>query len=125
MRSVPGGTYLVLQSGLVRKRITLPDTSLEYIPTNMQHLTEVVIEDGAMVGIQKLYVRACRVLESLPRGIENLVNLQELHLSHVSDQLVERIRGEEGVDRWSVKHIPAIKHHFRTEDGSFYVSLSS
>ncbi|KAF3601442.1 hypothetical protein Bca52824_085401 [Brassica carinata] len=91
----------------------------------MQHLTEVVIEDGAMVGIQKLYVRACRVLESLPRGIENLVNLQELHLSHVSDQLVERIRGEEGVDRWSVKHIPAIKHHFRTEDGSFYVSLSS
>lgn len=91
----------------------------------MRHLTEVVIEEGAMVGIQKLYVRACRVLESVPRGIENLVNLQELHLSHVSDQLVERIRGEEGVDRWSVKHIPAIKHHFRTEDGSFYVSLSS
>ncbi|KAL0691604.1 hypothetical protein Bca4012_091283 [Brassica carinata] len=91
----------------------------------MQHLTEVVIEEGAMVGIQKLYVRACRVLKSVPRGIENLVNLQELHLSHVSDQLVERIRGEEGVDRWRVQHIPAIKHHFRTEDGSFYVSLSS
>ncbi|KAH0944099.1 hypothetical protein HID58_003736 [Brassica napus] len=91
----------------------------------MKHLKEVVIEDGAMVGIQKLYIRACRVLESVPRGIKNLVNLQELHLSHVSDQLVERIRGEEGVDRSRVKHIPAIKHHFRTEDGSFYVSLSS
>ncbi|CAH8356342.1 unnamed protein product [Eruca vesicaria subsp. sativa] len=84
----------------------------------MQHLKEVVIEEGAMFELQKLY-------ESVPKGIENLVNLQELHLSHVSDQLVERIRGEEGVDRWRVKHIPAIKHHFRTDNGSFYVSLSS
>ncbi|KAG2318183.1 hypothetical protein Bca52824_021305 [Brassica carinata] len=91
----------------------------------MQHLKEVVIEGGAMFELQKLYVRACRVLESVPKGIENLVNLQELHLSHVSDQLVERIRGEEGVDRWRVKHIPAIKHHFRTDNGSSYVSLSS
>ncbi|KAF8094635.1 hypothetical protein N665_0358s0017 [Sinapis alba] len=91
----------------------------------MQHLTEVIIEDGAMFELQKLYVRACRVLESVPKGIENLVNLQELHLSHVSDQLVERIRGECGVDRWRVKHIPAIKHHFKTDNGSLYVSLSS
>ncbi|KAJ0244368.1 Disease resistance protein RPM1 [Hirschfeldia incana] len=89
----------------------------------MRHLKEVVIEDGAMFELQKLYVRACIVLESVPKGIENLVNVQELHLSHVSDQLVERIRGEEGVDRSRVKHIPAIMHHFRTEDGSFYVGF--
>uniref|UniRef100_M4FGX8 Rx N-terminal domain-containing protein n=1 Tax=Brassica campestris TaxID=3711 RepID=M4FGX8_BRACM len=55
----------------------------------MQHLTEVVIEDGVMFGLQKLYVKARRVLESVQKGIENLVNLQELHLSHVSDQLVD------------------------------------
>lgn len=91
----------------------------------LQHLKEVVIEDGAMSELQKLHVRDCRGLESVPKGIENLVNLQELHLSHVSDQLVERIRGEGSVDRSRVKHIPTIKHHFRTDDGSFYVSLSS
>ncbi|RID81011.1 hypothetical protein BRARA_A03629 [Brassica rapa] len=77
----------------------------------MQHLTEVVIEDGVMFGLQKLYVKARRVLESVQKGIENLVNLQELHLK--------------GVVRSRVKHIPAIKHHFRNENGSFYVSLSS
>ncbi|ESQ49330.1 hypothetical protein EUTSA_v10020008mg [Eutrema salsugineum] len=91
----------------------------------MQNLAVVVIEDGTMLGLQKLYVRACRGLESVPKGIEKLMNLQELHLSHVSDQLVERIRGEGSVDRSRVKHIPAIKHHFRTNNGSFYVSLSS
>ncbi|CAH2054714.1 unnamed protein product [Thlaspi arvense] len=92
---------------------------------HMQHLREVVIEDGAMFGLQKLYVRDCRGLESVPRGIENLVNIQELHLSHVSHQLVERIGGEGSVDRSRVKHIPAIRHHFRNDNGSFYVSLSS
>ncbi|VVB06755.1 unnamed protein product [Arabis nemorensis] len=91
----------------------------------MKHLTQVVIEDGAMFELQKLHVRDCRGLESVPKGIENLVNLQELHLSHVSYQLVERIRGERSVDRSRVKHIPTIKHHFRNDDGSFYVSLSS
>ncbi|VVA96773.1 unnamed protein product [Arabis nemorensis] len=91
----------------------------------MKHLTQVVIEDGALFELQKLHVRDCRGLESVPKGIENLVNLQELHLSHVSDQLVERIRGERSVDRSRVKHIPTIKHHFRNDDGSFYVSLSS
>uniref|UniRef100_A0A1J3H780 Disease resistance protein RPM1 n=1 Tax=Noccaea caerulescens TaxID=107243 RepID=A0A1J3H780_NOCCA len=29
----------------------------------MQHLTEVVIEDGAMIELQKLYIKACRGLE--------------------------------------------------------------
>ncbi|KAL1211917.1 Disease resistance protein RPM1 [Cardamine amara subsp. amara] len=91
----------------------------------MQHLTQVVIEDGAMIGLEKLYIRACRGLESVPEGIEKLINLQELHLTHVSDQLVERIRGEGSIDRSRVKHIPAIKHYYRTDNGSFYVSLSS
>lgn len=80
----------------------------------MQHLTGVVIEYGAMIGLQKLYIRACRGLESVPEGIENLINLQELHLTHVSDQLVERIRGEGSIDWSRVKHIPAIKHYSRT-----------
>lgn len=91
----------------------------------MKHLTEVVIEDGAMFELQKLYIRACRGLESVPKGIENLINLQELHLIHVSNQLVEGISGDGSVDRSRVKHIPAIKHYFRTDNGSFYVSLSS
>ncbi|KFK38160.1 hypothetical protein AALP_AA3G076700 [Arabis alpina] len=91
----------------------------------MKHLTEIVIEDGAMFELQKLHVRDCRGLKTVPKGIETLVNIQELHLSHVSDELVERIRGERSVDRSRVKHIPTIKHHFRTDDGSHYVSLSS
>ncbi|XP_010486237.1 PREDICTED: disease resistance protein RPM1-like isoform X2 [Camelina sativa] len=91
----------------------------------MQHLTEVVVEGGAMFGLQKLYVRACRELEAVPKGIENLKDLQELHLTQVSDQLVQGISGEGSVDRSRVKHIPAIKHFFRTDKGTFYVSLSS
>lgn len=35
IRSAPGGTHLVLQSGLARKRTTLPDPSLEYLPIKM------------------------------------------------------------------------------------------
>ena len=39
IRSVPGRTHLVLQSGLARKRTTLPDPSLEYLPTNARGWT--------------------------------------------------------------------------------------
>ena len=34
IRPAPGGTHLVLQSGLTRKRTTLPSPNLEYLPTN-------------------------------------------------------------------------------------------
>ncbi|XP_010523649.1 PREDICTED: disease resistance protein RPM1-like [Tarenaya hassleriana] len=85
--------------------------------TGSPGLTEIVIQKGVMPGLEKLQIKECPEIESVPRGIESLVNLQELLLYYVSDQLVERINGEEREDYSRVKHIPAIKHYFMTENG--------
>ncbi|XP_010547076.1 PREDICTED: disease resistance protein RPM1 isoform X3 [Tarenaya hassleriana] len=90
----------------------------------MPRLGEIIICDGSMPDLQKLYVIACRGMKSVPNGIESLVKLQELHLIHVSDQLVDSICGEKSIDRSKVEHIPTIKHYFRTGNGSYYESLS-
>ncbi|XP_010547075.1 PREDICTED: disease resistance protein RPM1 isoform X2 [Tarenaya hassleriana] len=94
------------------------------LPNLMPRLGEIIICDGSMPDLQKLYVIACRGMKSVPNGIESLVKLQELHLIHVSDQLVDSICGEKSIDRSKVEHIPTIKHYFRTGNGSYYESLS-
>lgn len=43
IRSVPGTTHLVLHSGLVQKRTTLSEPSLEYFLTNAKWLTDQLL----------------------------------------------------------------------------------
>ncbi|XWS15421.1 hypothetical protein CRYUN_Cryun35bG0096600 [Craigia yunnanensis] len=90
---------------------------------NSPLLTKIIIEKGVMPGLQKLYLRVCTGLKTLPCGIDFLSHLQELHLIIVSPELVESIRARTSMERAKVQHIPMIKHYFRTEFGSLYESL--
>ncbi|XVF30188.1 hypothetical protein REPUB_Repub16aG0035800 [Reevesia pubescens] len=86
---------------------------------NSPLLKEIIIDKGVMPSLQKLYLRVCTGLKTLPCGIEFLYHLQELHLVIVSPEIVECIR----MERAKVQHIPMIKHYFRSEFGSLYESL--
>ncbi|XP_010529010.1 PREDICTED: disease resistance protein RPM1-like, partial [Tarenaya hassleriana] len=91
---------------------------------DMPRLNEIVIQEGAMPSLQKLHIKDCVMIKSLPSGIENLTKLQELRLRNVSDKLVESIREEQSKDCSKVNHIPTIKHYFITENGVSCENLS-
>lgn len=91
---------------------------------NLPQLEEIVIEKGVMPNIQNLWHSKCMALKMLPQGIEHLTNLQQVCLANVSNKLIERIRGENSVDRPMVRHIPKINHYYQTSVGWFCESLS-
>ncbi|XP_010558893.1 PREDICTED: disease resistance protein RPM1-like [Tarenaya hassleriana] len=92
--------------------------------TRMRYLEDIVIAKGAMPHLQKLKIGYCRGVKRVPDGIESLTKLEKLSLSQASDELLERIRGENGIDRSKVNHIPIIKHVLATKNGISTEKLS-
>ncbi|XP_059631965.1 disease resistance protein RPM1-like [Cornus florida] len=110
------GTHLCFDTGFHKLKFLF----LVYLP----QLSEITIEKGVMPGLQHLTLRACEGLKMLPYGVEYLMHLQELILEIVLRELIDRIRGEESVDRPKVRHIPVIKHIFQSQNKRFYEILS-
>ncbi|XP_030943719.1 disease resistance protein RPM1-like [Quercus lobata] len=77
---------------------------------NFPELNEIIIRrESVMPKVQSLYIAYCMELETVPKGIEYLKNLQELILESVSMQLKNCIYlGEGSVDFAKVQHIPKI-----------------
>lgn len=74
---------------------------------NMQGLKWITVEDGAMPHLQRLYMSELPQLEELPWGVEDLRELQSLHLSEMSSELTEKLQNpddETGVHR-KIAHI--------------------
>ncbi|KAK2997161.1 hypothetical protein RJ639_025038 [Escallonia herrerae] len=86
----------------------------------LPQLSEIIIKEGVMPGLQQLYLGNCIQLEVLPDGIEYLSNLEELDLERVSTFLVASVR----VNRPRVQHIPEINHYYESSSGLSYESLS-
>ncbi|KAA8528030.1 hypothetical protein F0562_035101 [Nyssa sinensis] len=78
--------------------------------SNLPQLNEIIIANGAMPDLEELHLIECMELRKLPSGIKDLTNLQELTLAAVSNELMERIRGETSVDHQMIQHIPEINH---------------
>ncbi|CAK9137413.1 unnamed protein product [Ilex paraguariensis] len=92
---------------------------------NLPQLNEIIIERGVMPDLRQLHLENCIELKMLPHGIECLANLQEVTLIIVSSELIQRIRGEQSIDRPKVQHIPNIVHYYRSISGVlYYESLS-
>lgn len=77
--------------------------------TNFPQLNLITIEKGAMPALKTMDISECMELKRLPRGIKHLTCLQKLHLHRVSNELVEHMRRERGVDHSNVKHISDIR----------------
>ncbi|KAM4068376.1 hypothetical protein ACB094_12G006300 [Castanea mollissima] len=75
---------------------------------NFPQLNEIIIEKGVMPNLKSLDIISCMQLNTVPKGIEYLQNLQELLLASVLMELQNRIKGEGSVDFPKVQHIPNI-----------------
>ncbi|KAM3736756.1 hypothetical protein ACB098_09G004400 [Castanea mollissima] len=70
---------------------------------NFPQLNEIIIEKDVMPNLETLNIDSCKELKTVPKGIEYLQNLQELHLISVSMELRNRICS---MDLLKVQHIP-------------------
>ncbi|KAK1296495.1 Disease resistance protein RPM1 [Acorus calamus] len=90
----------------------------------LSQLRQITIEERAMPSLKLLFLSGCSELKTLPQGIEHLTTLQKLHLWNVSEELLERMRGQ-GVDRPKINHIPTVSHYGPSSDGEWKEEMLS
>ena len=99
---------LILTNAYVGKQLCFSTGFLNLTTFNIRNLpqlNEIIIEKGVMPNLKSLEIVSCMELKAAPKGIENLQNLQLLHLQSVSMELQNRIHS---VDFPKVQHIPKI-----------------
>ncbi|XP_020098969.1 disease resistance protein RPM1-like [Ananas comosus] len=78
----------------------------ELLISDAPNLSQIKIERGAMQSLNKLSLFRCLELKALPYGIEYLTTLQDLRITHLAEELVERLLGGgEGDCCTRVRHI--------------------
>lgn len=92
-----GGQNLKFQSGGFRK--------LRLLGLDDSHqLTQVEIEGGALLALEKLTIQRCRSLRTLPVGIVHIKSLRILKLFSMHQELIKAVH-KNGPDYWKIEHI--------------------
>ncbi|RWR84847.1 disease resistance protein RPM1-like protein [Cinnamomum micranthum f. kanehirae] len=78
----------------------------------LENLNHVRIEQGAMPSIKMLFFSECAGLTTLPKGIEHLSGLRELHLMKMPEKLIEQLKEDGSEVQKMVQHIPIIQNTF-------------
>ncbi|XXG72440.1 hypothetical protein AAC387_Pa07g1535 [Persea americana] len=81
----------------------------------LKNLNHVKIEQGAMPNIKMLNFSRCAKLTTLPKGIEHLSSLRELHLMEMTEELIEQLKKDGSEVQKMVQHIPIIQNIFQKE----------
>ncbi|KAK9001658.1 hypothetical protein V6N11_083437 [Hibiscus sabdariffa] len=68
-------------------------------------LKEIVINKGVMHGLQELDIVECQQFMTLPHGWESISNLEEVYLSDISPELMEKICRSKKMDRQTIRGI--------------------
>ncbi|KAJ6354282.1 hypothetical protein OIU76_003182 [Salix suchowensis] len=77
-------------------------------------LQRIRIAKGSMPGLERLDITACTVLETVPDGIENLKNIEDLVLWHMPSTFMKTVERSRGEDFWRVQHITTITHIYES-----------
>jgi disease resistance protein RPM1 len=81
----------------------------------LERLRRIRIAKGTMPGLERLDITACTVLETVPDGIENLKNLEDLVLWYMPSTFIKTIESHRGEDFWRVQHITTITRIYESQ----------
>ncbi|KAG5244626.1 disease resistance protein [Salix suchowensis] len=79
----------------------------------LERLQRVGIAKGSMPGLERLDITACTVLETVPDGIENLKNIEDLFLWEMPSTFIKTVERRRGEDFWRVQHITTITRMYK------------
>ncbi|RCV22739.1 hypothetical protein SETIT_4G244400v2 [Setaria italica] len=99
------GQQLTFCAGWFPKLITLQ-------LIDMEHLDLIEIEDGTLMSLHTLELTGLRNLKAVPEGIKYLRTLDQMFLTDMPNEFIERLLGS---DKHIVQHIPDI-HNFGSSD---------
>jgi disease resistance protein RPM1 len=81
----------------------------------LERLQRIRIAKGSMPGLERLDITACTVLETVPDGIENLKNIEDLVLWYMPSTFIKTIERHRGEDFWRVRHITTITRIYESQ----------
>uniref|UniRef100_A0A6N2KXM4 NB-ARC domain-containing protein n=1 Tax=Salix viminalis TaxID=40686 RepID=A0A6N2KXM4_SALVM len=79
----------------------------------LERLQRIRIAKGSMPGLERLDITACTVLETVPDGIENLKNIEDLVLWEMPSTFIKTVERSRGEDFWRVQHITTITRIYK------------
>ncbi|OVA18807.1 Disease resistance protein [Macleaya cordata] len=74
----------------------------------LEGLEELIVKEGALICLRRLVIGGCEHLKMLPDGLKKLSTVQELQLSIMSDEFMNRVEENVGGDWEKIKHIPSV-----------------
>lgn len=87
----------------------------------LEGLRQVTIGEGAVPHLEKLVIQRCALLETVPTGIECLLNLKVLEFFDMPDEFIMTLRPDKlGADAWKVSHIREVFYTY-WRDGCWMV----
>ncbi|KAL9175639.1 hypothetical protein ABFS82_02G124000 [Erythranthe guttata] len=100
------GQKLCFKAGKFRKLKLLGLDKLEA-------LREVIVEEGSAPLLEKLIIQRCSSLESLPVGIERLMNLKVVEFFDMPERFILQLSPRKtGDEYWKVAHVPEVYHTY-------------
>ncbi|CDP19949.1 unnamed protein product [Coffea canephora] len=76
----------------------------------LTRLKWVRVEEGSMPSLRSLRLGACKLMQELPSGIQNLTRLEYLGFYEMSDELVHKVQNldKQSEDYQTISHIPQV-----------------
>ncbi|RLM54324.1 disease resistance protein RPM1-like [Panicum miliaceum] len=89
---------------------------------DMEHLNLIEIEDGTLMSLHTLELTGLRNLKAVPEGIKYIRTLDQMFLTDMSNEFIERLLGS---DHHIVQHIPDIRNFGSsdTQEANNFISL--
>ncbi|PHT60205.1 hypothetical protein CQW23_02568 [Capsicum baccatum] len=85
----------------------------------LEGLRRTTIGEGAVPHLEKMVIQRCAFLESVPNGIECLLNLKVLEFFDMPDEFITTLHPDkQGADSWKVSHIHEVCYTY-WRDGTF------
>ncbi|GAU29578.1 hypothetical protein TSUD_153280 [Trifolium subterraneum] len=75
----------------------------------MDNLKSILIDQGALPSLEKLYINSVPRLHRLPTGIQHLKKLELLDFRVMSEEFRENILLNGGKDHWIFKQVPSVR----------------
>ncbi|XP_042520991.1 probable disease resistance RPP8-like protein 2 [Macadamia integrifolia] len=113
LKKLPKLRCLVFESAFLGSKIIFSTHGFhqleELVLSSLDDLEEFMVEEGALPNLRVLRILECSALKRLPCGLKQVVTLQELTLSGMSEELEYKVRKDIGEDWEIIKHIPSIE----------------
>ena len=84
---------------------------------DLSELNSLIIEEEAILLLEKFHIMGCSQLKEVPSGFRHLTNLKELNILDMPTEFEKSLDPEQGSHYGIIKHVPFILLHHKVHKG--------